>query len=82
MEKFYSCYRDGLDGGKDMRFLASFYFLLRILVFVAIAVQTEVFLLSNTHLLWGLPINCYCMPIQGTCYEQRGYACAYYYVTS
>ena len=29
VEKFYSCYRDGLDGGKDMRGLASLYFFLR-----------------------------------------------------
>ena len=28
-EKFYGCYRDGLDGGRDMRSFASFYFLLR-----------------------------------------------------
>ena len=30
-EKFHSCYRDGLDGGKDMRSFSGLYFLLRIL---------------------------------------------------
>ena len=31
VEKFHSCYRDGLDGGKDMRRFSGLYFLLRIL---------------------------------------------------
>ena len=31
VEKFYSCYRDGLDGGRDMRSFASLYLFLRIL---------------------------------------------------
>ena len=30
-EKFYSCYRDGLDGGRDMRSFASLYLFVRIL---------------------------------------------------
>ena len=42
MEKFYSCYRDGLNGGKDLRSLASLYFFIRILIFVVIVVQSEV----------------------------------------
>ena len=29
VEKFYSCYNDGLDGSRDMRSFAGFYFLLR-----------------------------------------------------
>lgn len=34
VEKFYSSYRDGLDGGKDMRSFASLYFFLRfVLIF-------------------------------------------------
>ena len=32
VEKFYNCYRDGLNGGKDMRGLASFYFFLRFIL--------------------------------------------------
>ena len=31
VEKYYSCYRDGTDGGKDMRSLASMYFVLRVI---------------------------------------------------
>ena len=31
LEKFYSCYRDGLDGGRDMRSFASLHLFIRIL---------------------------------------------------
>jgi hypothetical protein len=31
VDKFYSCYRDGLDGGKDMRSFVSVHFFLRLL---------------------------------------------------
>ena len=31
MEKFHSCYKDGLDGGKDMRSISALYFLLRLI---------------------------------------------------
>lgn len=31
MEKFHSCYRDGLEGGRDMRRFCGFYFYLQIL---------------------------------------------------
>ena len=34
VEKFYSCYRDGLDGGRDMRSFASLYLFLRMLCFL------------------------------------------------
>ena len=34
VEKFYSCYRDGLDGGKDMRSFASLYFFLRFIIVI------------------------------------------------
>ena len=34
VEKFYSSYRDGLDGGKDMRSLASLYFFLRFVLII------------------------------------------------
>ena len=33
-EKFYSCYKDGLDGGKDLRFLSGLYFILRYVAFL------------------------------------------------
>ena len=32
VEKFYSCYRDGLDGGKDMRSFASLHLFIRLLL--------------------------------------------------
>ena len=37
VEKFHSCYRDGLDGGRDMRSFSGFYFLLRLLAFILAA---------------------------------------------
>ena len=43
VETFYSCYRDGLEGGKDLRSLASLYFsFIRIVFFLVIVVQSEV----------------------------------------
>ena len=33
VEKFYGCYRNGLDGGKDMRSFAGVYFVLRMILF-------------------------------------------------
>ena len=32
VERYHSCYRDGTDGGRDMRSLVSIYFLLRLLI--------------------------------------------------
>ncbi len=52
VEKFYSCYRDGLDGGKDLRSLASLYFFLRILIFLVIAVQSEVIFFTSLALIF------------------------------
>ena len=34
VEKFHSCYRDGLDGGRDMRSLASLYFFVVLFGFI------------------------------------------------
>jgi hypothetical protein len=36
VEKFHSCYRDGIGGGKDMRGFSGLYFLLRVLISVGI----------------------------------------------
>ena len=33
VEKYHSCYKDGLDGGKDMRSFASVYFFITILIY-------------------------------------------------
>ena len=54
VEKFYDSYRDGLDGGKDMRALAALYFILRIFVYlISIA---ERYLLYNAILIGGTAI--------------------------
>ena len=54
VEKFYDSYRDGLDGGRDMRGLASLYFILRIFVYlISIA---ERYLLYNALLIGGTAI--------------------------
>ena len=37
VEKFHSCYRDGLGGGRDMRSFAGFYFLVRALALIIAA---------------------------------------------
>ena len=41
-----SCYKDGLDGGRDMRSFAGFYFLLRYTLFLA-AVLSKFLSVSN-----------------------------------
>ena len=46
VEKFYGCYRNGLDGGRDMRSFAGLYFILRPLVFIAGSVAS-ILLISN-----------------------------------
>ena len=38
MEKFHSCYKDGLDGGRDMRSFSVLYFLLRVFVVLVVSV--------------------------------------------
>ena len=35
VEKFYGCYRNGLDGGRDMRSFAGLYFILRPMIFIS-----------------------------------------------
>ena len=54
VEKFYDSYRDGLEGGRDMRGLASLYFILRIFVYlISIA---ERYLLYNAMLIGGIAL--------------------------
>ena len=43
VEKFHSCYRDGLDGGRDMRSLASLYFIILLLGYILRSVGSTVF---------------------------------------
>ena len=49
VERFYSSYRDGLNGSRDMRGFASLYFLLRIIVYLTSI--TEQFLLYTNLIL-------------------------------
>ena len=46
VEKFYSCYRDGLGGGKDMRSLASLYFCIILFGFFLWSVESNLFLIA------------------------------------
>jgi hypothetical protein len=46
VEKFYGCYRNGLDGGRDMRSFAGLYFIVRPLPFIAGAIAS-IFMISN-----------------------------------
>ena len=39
LDKFYSCYKDGLDGGRDMRSFASLYFFVYWFIFASVIVQ-------------------------------------------
>ena len=43
VEKFYNCYRDGLDGGRDMRSLASLYFLVLLLGYILWSINGAAF---------------------------------------
>ena len=53
VEKYHSCYRDGLEGGKDMRSFVLLPFLLRLSVFVGIVFQGEVQFWCVHFLLFG-----------------------------
>jgi hypothetical protein len=44
-DKFYCCYRDSLDGGKDMRSLASFYFFIILLGCILWSIESAHFLI-------------------------------------
>ena len=48
VEKYYSCYRDGLDGGRDMRSLASLYFFIVLFIFIfwSFIVEAGLFLVA------------------------------------
>ena len=46
VERFYACYRDGLDGGRDMRSFAALYFILRPMIAVSSSV-VSLFMVSN-----------------------------------
>ena len=46
MDKYYSCFKDGLDGRRDMRSFASLYFFFVLLGYVLWSVITSFFLMS------------------------------------
>ena len=59
VEKYYSCYRDGTDGGKDMRSLASMYFILRvinILLFQMISLSSSLISAVVLYTSYGITI--------------------------
>ena len=59
VEKYYSCYRDGMDGGKDMRSLASVYFILRWMasfIFTVTSLSTSLFFLCILYAFYGIVI--------------------------
>ena len=58
VEKFYNCYRDGLDGGRDMRSCASLPFIVVLLGFAmwAIGGNYNYYLLSAFCMFWSLSV--------------------------
>ena len=46
LEKFYSCYRDGLNGGRDMRSLASLYFFVIVISYILWSIESEYFMIA------------------------------------
>ena len=47
VEKFYGCYRNGLDGGRDMRSFAGLYFIVRPMSFIAGSIASTVMISNN-----------------------------------
>ena len=47
LEKFYICYKDGLDGNRDMRSFAGFYFLLRYVLCLTIVLSSHLKFISS-----------------------------------
>jgi hypothetical protein len=69
VEKFYSCYRNGLDGGMDMRSFAGLYFVVRIVILVPNALggwlyisQDDPFYLRNVILTTAAVLVALCRP--------------------
>ena len=55
VEKVNSCYRDGLDGGRDMRSFSGFYLLLRMLVGL-VGLLTYFLNMHRAHVIWTLKV--------------------------
>ena len=41
VEKFYTCYRDGLNGGRDMRSFSGLYFIFRVVLVIVNDLDTS-----------------------------------------
>ena len=54
VEKINGCYRDGLDGGRDMRSFSGFYLLVR-MVMVLVGLLSY-FLLNVNHIIWTFKV--------------------------
>ena len=52
VEKFYSCYKDGLDGGCDMRSFAGLYFVVRIMLLCTNVVGGVIGVAKNDPYFW------------------------------
>ena len=50
IEKYYGCYKDGLEGGRDMRSFAGLYFFVRVFLYVVHGIST--LLLVSNHDRW------------------------------
>ena len=57
VEKFYDCYRDGCNGGKDMRSFASFHFVLRLVFFISSMIG-GLLMISNNDPFFARNIVC------------------------
>ena len=72
-EKFYSCYRTGLDGGWDMRSFAGLYFVSRLLLFLSNVMaiglhvsEDDPYLMRNIILAITLLLIAVCRPYKET----------------
>ena len=52
VEKFYGCYRDGLDGGRDMRSFAGLYFIVRVMLLCSSSVIDVIGVANNDPYFW------------------------------
>ena len=57
IEKFQCCYRDGLDGGRDMRSLSGMYFLLRITLCLAGPISRAAFIKVDFNFSQGFILS-------------------------
>ena len=58
-EKFHSCYRTGLDGGRDMRSFAGLYFIARLLLFLSGIMSSGLQISENNPYFYEKYCLCY-----------------------